>query len=202
MARIIDDSGSETKLILDPHPDELETLERAADSWDREIAFGIQGRCGCRAHEVPSVRVGEWRWSDSADSWFAEVRGKDTTGGERKTREVWVPDQLMRQLQRFASERGLETGDPVIDVSTSTIRRWVHETAAAVDDDPRADIRHVDQLSSHDLRRSWVTYHLVERGADVRTMMAIGGWSSYQAIEPYLGAPTDSKIGRVMASTD
>ena len=56
-------------------------------------------------------------------------------------------------------------------------------------------------VSSHDLRRSWATYHLVERGVDVRTMMAIGGWSSYSAIEPYLDEPTEARIGSVMMGT-
>ena len=54
-------------------------------------------------------------------------------------------------------------------------------------------------VSSHDLRRSWATYHIVERGVDVRTMMSIGGWSDYSAIEPYLGEATENKIGRSMA---
>jgi site-specific recombinase XerD len=53
-------------------------------------------------------------------------------------------------------------------------------------------------VSSHDLRRSWATYHLVERQVDVRTMMAIGGWSDYSAIEPYLAEPTEGRIGEAM----
>lgn len=51
---------------------------------------------------------------------------------------------------------------------------------------------------SHDLRRSWATYHLVERQVDVRTMMAVGGWSDYSAIKPYLKEPTESRIGDAM----
>ena len=54
-------------------------------------------------------------------------------------------------------------------------------------------------VSSHDLRRSWVTYHIVERGVYVRTIMSIGGWSDYSAIEPYLGEATEAKIGRSMS---
>jgi hypothetical protein len=30
-------------------------------------------------------------------------------------------------------------------------------------------------------------------------MMAIGGWSDYSAIEPYLAAPTESRIGDAMS---
>ena len=52
----------------------------------------------------------------------------------------------------------------------------------------------------HDLRRIWATYHLVERQVDVRMMMAIGGWSDYSAIEPYLTEPTERRIGNAMRS--
>lgn len=53
-------------------------------------------------------------------------------------------------------------------------------------------------VSSHDLRRSWARHHLVEQQVDVRTMMAVGGWSDYSAIEPYLKEPTQARIGEAM----
>jgi GH18 family chitinase len=40
----------------------------------------------------------------------------------------------------------------------------------------------------------------VERQVDVRTMMSIGGWSDYSAIEPYLAEPTETRIGQAMRS--
>jgi site-specific recombinase XerD len=55
-------------------------------------------------------------------------------------------------------------------------------------------------VTCHDLRRSWATYHLVEEGKDVRTMMSVGGWSEYQAIEPYLKEATEARIGEVMGN--
>ena len=60
-------------------------------------------------------------------------------------------------------------------------------------DDPRWK-----SVSSHDLRRSWATYHLIERQVDVRTMRSIGGWSDYSAIEPYLAEPTETRIGQAL----
>lgn len=76
------------------------------------------------------------------------------------------------------------------------IRRWVKEAAEYLAD--RLDEPRWHSVSSHDLRRSWATYHLVERQVDVRTMMSIGGWSDYSAIEPYLAEPTESRIGVAM----
>lgn len=56
----------------------------------------------------------------------------------------------------------------------------------------------MSEASSYDLRRSLTTYHLIENEVDVRTLMSIGGWSDYYAIEPYLAKPTESRIGEAM----
>jgi predicted thioesterase len=36
---------------------------------------------------------------------------------------------------------------------------------------------------------------LVEEDVSVRVMIDIGGWSSYESIEPYLAQPTPATIG-------
>ena len=41
-------------------------------------------------------------------------------------------------------------------------------------------------------------YHSVERQMDIQTMMSIGGWSDYSAVEPYLAEPTEARIGEAM----
>jgi len=201
MVRITDDSGSVTKCILDPYDEELSALEATvrSENWEREVAVQLMGRVGCRADEVTYPSRSSLRWSSSGECWFLEIRGKNTSGeaGTKKTRDAWVPDGVAENMQRFASERERGSEEPLVDASTSSVRRWIHEARAELADDRTDRWGHV---SSHDLRRSWVTYHLVERGTDVRTMMSIGGWSSYDAIEPYLGAPTESRIGDVMQS--
>ena len=199
MVRIIDDSGSVTKCSLDPYDEELSQLERTARAadWEREVAVQLMGRCGLRADEVTYPAPTHLRWSSSGECWLLEVRGKNTDGGEKKTRDAWVPDAIAENLQRFASEREREQREPFVDASTSSVRRWVREARRELVEQGAGD--RWASVSSHDLRRSWATYHMVERGVDVRTMMSIGGWSSYDAIEPYLGAPTESKIGRSMS---
>ena len=53
------------------------------------------------------------------------------------------------------------------------------------------DFRHV---SSHDLRRRFAQRLLVDRQMNPRVVMAVGGWDSFQAIEPYLNAPTQAVV--------
>jgi site-specific recombinase XerC len=193
----MDDSGDVAKCWLDR--DELEELETAAgrDGWEREIAITLMGRCGLRASEVSYPADKHLRHSDDADGWLLEVRGKNTEGGDPKIRDVWVPERVERDVRKFSRERGLSSADPWVSASTSSIRRWVREARELVAE--RSDqAERWRAVSSHDLRRSWATYHLVERQVDVRTMMSIGGWSDYSAIEPYLAEPTESRIGEAM----
>ncbi|WP_254538703.1 tyrosine-type recombinase/integrase [Halomarina litorea] len=194
----VDDSGGVTKCW--PNRDELAGLDAAAAraDWKREIAIMLMGRCGFRADEVNYPGDAELRWSEKGGCWFVEIRGKNTRGGEPKLCDAWMPEDVEANVRRFSRERGRGTGESWVDASKSSVRRWVKEAAAEVAEDAEQSERWL-QVSSHDLRRSWATYHLVERQVDVRTMMSIGGWSDYSTIEPYLAEPTEGRIGEAMS---
>jgi len=195
----IDDSGEVVKCWLSP--DELDQLEQAAGDgwgWEREVALQLMARCGLRVDEVSYPGPEHLRWSDDGRCWLFEVRGKDTSGGGPKVRDAWMPDDVQDDVHKFARERAVDPTDPWVEAATSTVRRWVKDAASDVREQTGDDRwRHV---SSHDLRRSFATYHLVERQVDVRTMMAVGGWSDYSAIEPYLKEPTEGRIGEAFAN--
>jgi site-specific recombinase XerC len=154
-------------------------------------------RCGLRVDEVDYPTLDRLRWSSSGDCWLLEVQGKNTKGGGKKTRDAWVPEDVAENIQRFSSERDRDATESTVSVATSSVRRWVKEATEQLVDDGHGD--RWRSVSSHDLRRNWATYHIVERGVDVRTMISIGGWSDYSAIEPYLGEATENKIGQSMA---
>jgi len=193
----IDDSDDVTKCWLDQ--EELARLEDAAgrEDWEREVALQLLGRCGFRADEVSYPGDAQLRWSDDAEGWLVEVRGKNTKGGDPTVRDAWMPESVEGNVRRFSRERERMTGEAWVQASTPTVRRWVKEAAQAVASDAARPERW-EAVSSHDLRRSWATYHLVERQVDVRTMMSVGGWSDYSAIEPYLAEPTETRIGEAM----
>jgi integrase len=164
--------------------------------WEREIAVQLMGRCGLRASEVNYPGDDHLRYSEDGGAWLFEVRGKNTKGGDRKTRDAWMPDDVADDVHKYSRERQLDPSESWVDVSTPSVRRWVKEAAKAIAED--LDEPRWRSVSSHDLRRSWATYHLVERQVDVRTMMSIGGWSNYSAVEPYLAEPTEAWIGEAM----
>ena len=192
----VDDSSTVTKCWLTPT--ELDRLEQTAGDrgWEREIALQLMGRCGLRASEVNYPTDAHLRYSEDGDIWLFEVQGKNTKGGSKATRDAWMPDTVASDLHEFSRERQLSPSEPWVDASTPSVRRWVKEAAHTLAESEN-DSRWLE-VSSHDLRRSWATHHLVERQVDVRTMMSIGGWSDYSAIEPYLAEPTEARIGEAM----
>ena len=57
-------------------------------------------------------------------------------------------------------------------------------------------------MSSHDLRRRFAQRLLVDEGVNPRVVMAVGGWSSFSAIEPYLNEPTEDVISEAFDEAD
>lgn len=199
----IDDSGARVKVWLGD--DEADTLQRTLEkqAWERGIAGLLMLRCGLRSEETTTVTPNDVERAKDGESWFLEVQGKNTKGGEKTTRKTWLPDDVERDLFNFARQNDIDDDEPYLPYTPRTIQNWISNNhgkdeqgtgaadVLARDEDEHDDWKHV---SSHDLRRHWAHHHLVERKVPVRVMMAIGGWSSYSAIEPYLTEPSESNI--------
>ncbi|WP_312912326.1 site-specific integrase [Natronosalvus caseinilyticus] len=189
----IDDSGRETKCWLE-YPNEIDQLADAAREagWKRRIAILLMGKVGLRASGVLTANPKGLSYNDNGEYWSLTVRGKNTKDTDGKaTRDAYVPTGVKRELENYAKERDIAPSEPYVDVSVDSVRRWVREAAEELTEESER----WGDVSSHDLRRSWATYHLVEQEVSPRVMMEIGGWDSYNAIEPYLAKPTPSKIG-------
>ena len=194
----IDDSNEQVKCWLD-FPDEVKLLEQKARErdWEQEIAIQLMSRIGCRVSGVLTAKPENLRWNPDGEYWEIAIRGKNTKGGEKTVRDAYVPDSVKDNLDRYQSERDINPSEAYINKSVKTVERWVREITNGLSENHGERWKHV---SSHDLRRSWVTHHLVEEDVAVRVMMEIGGWSDYQSIEPYLAKPSSEKIGEELNS--
>jgi len=114
----------------------------------------LLGRCGLRADEVPYPSDDDLRWSDDGEVWLFEIRGKDPKGGSPKTRDAWMPEDVVDDIHKYSRGRELDANDSWVSASKSSVRRWVKEAAE------REDAPRWRSVSSHDLRRSWATYTL------------------------------------------
>jgi integrase len=163
--------------------DEYERLPRATSSYDQEIALRLMGDCGLRVAEVLDVCPEHIsRMTDGRHYGLEVVAGKDTSSfysgasiGKRGFRSI-------RDINRYTQQQEITSDEPQIDRSKRTLQYWVETAAASVADETGdEDYRRV---TSHALRRCWANHLLVEQGITPRIVMALGGWSSYNAIEP------------------
>jgi integrase len=180
---------------------EYRELPRQAHSGLAEVALRLMGDCGLRVAEVPDVTAEDIsRRSDGRHYELRVTGAKDTTGTYEggKYRETWLPVDLEAHINRIVQQPAneIEDGDSVVRRSKRTLQNWMERAAAgAAEETGDEDYR---KVSTHDLRRCWAHHLLVEEGVSPRIVMALGGWSSYDAIEPYLAAPTEENINREM----
>ena len=73
------------------------------------------------------------------------------------------------------------------------VRRTAERDADAAGDDD------FEKVSTHDLRRRLAQRLLVDEQMNPRVVMAVGGWDSFAAIEPYLNAPHEDVIDEAFA---
>ena len=182
---------------------EYENIPRTANNWHEELAIRIMGECGLRVGEVVNVEPGDIsRMSDGEHHKLTVHKGKDTTGDYDggKHREAWIPDALETDIYRYVQERHIESDELLFPVTDRTVKNWVKR--AAQNTASRTGDTDYKKVSSHDLRRSWAHYLLVEQKINPRIVMALGGWSSYDAIEPYLNKPSESNIIDAMSAVD
>lgn len=159
---------------------EVETLLDHVDAPIKWIAVALGVRCGLRSEEIVGVAPG-----DVVDGPTGQmVRVRDGKGGDY--RESPAPDELVTRVETVAEVQNYATDQPIVGVTTRTLRRWVtqfgDELANETGDDGWRD------LSTHDLRRTWAT-NLSEAGVDPLVALDWGGWADLETfLDHYQGA--------------
>ncbi len=181
--------GNSTKVWM--ADDELDDLRRAAASRRDDLIIQLGAYVGLRAFEVPQIQPQHIK--QEGDQYRLRVpEGKDTANGEGKPRDAFLPGDLERDLRQFQTEKNIAPRDPFVDLSERGVRDVVKRTAETAADQTGDDDFHL--VSSHDLRRRFAQRLLVEKEINPRVVMQVGGWDSFQAIEPYLNAPTPDVV--------
>lgn len=176
---------------------EIEDLRRAAANYRDDIIIQLGAYVGLRAFEIPQVSPADISETDTGQYRLRVPRGKDTTGGGGKPRDAYLPDAVERDLQQFQNAENIAPKNSFVDLTERGVRAVVKRTAeAAADETGDEDFRYV---SSHDLRRRFAQRLLVDENMNPRVVMQVGGWDSFQAIEPYLNAPTPEVVDDAFA---
>lgn len=158
--------------------DETEDLIDATHSDKARLAIQLGVRCGLRSDEI--VRVAPEDVVNTEAGWMLRVDSAKSDG----KRQTPAPDVVAGMLRAYGS--GNPPDQPVIDVTTRTIRNWVK--VAAMECKEQSGDEMWEYVSPHDLRRTWATNL---KGADVESLIVCdwGGWSDLETfLDHYRGA--------------
>jgi len=180
---------------------ELETLRRCAANHRNDLIIQLGGYVGLRAFEVPQIQPKHVKRTTDGDHYRLRVpEGKDTTGNGGKPRDAYLPRDVEADIHRYANANDINRDEPLVGIGKSAVRDVVKRTAIrAAEETGDDDYRHV---SSHDLRRRFAQRLLVDESMNPRVVMQVGGWDSFQAIEPYLNAPTPDIVNGAFEDAD
>ncbi|MFC7059933.1 site-specific integrase [Halovenus salina] len=196
--RIKSTSGDEHKVWLTD--EEIEDLRRATRSQRDDIIIQLGAYVGLRAFEIPQPTPSDITKSEGGQYRLRVEAGKDTSGNGGKPRNAFLPNSVERDLQRFQNSENISPRDPFIDLKQPGVRAVVKRTAErAAAETGVEDFR---KVSTHDLRRRFAQRLLVDEAMNPRVVMQVGGWSSFQAIEPYLNAPSEDIVDDAFSEVD
>jgi len=153
----------------------------------RYIGLALMAHCGCRSQEAVDVRPIHIVEGDETDQKFLRI----PEGKGSKERMTPITDDLAGRIDGFAGDNRTE---PVLDVTTRTLRRWVKRAAqhrAAETGDTRWQY-----VGPHDLRRTW-GHLMLEDEVLPSVLMQWGGWEDYETFQKhYLGKHSEQVQAR------
>ncbi|QRV16324.1 site-specific integrase [Haloterrigena salifodinae] len=181
--------------------EELQELRRAAASHRDDLIIQLGGYVGLRAFEIPQIQPQHVKRTDDGEHYRLRIpEGKDTSGSGGKPRDAYLPRDVEGDIHRFRNAEDIDRHEPLINLSERGVRNVVKRAAErAAEETGDGDYHYV---SSHDLRRRYAQRLLVDEQMNPRVVMAVGGWGSFQAIEPYLNSPTPEVVNEAFEETD
>lgn len=151
---------------------EVQELLGQFEETSKRIATSLAARCGLRSDEVLDVAPENVVETDAGQ--MLRVWESAKTG---KYRETPIPPNLATTIRTVGDVRDATTDDPVVDVSTRTLRRWMADATEHLYE--TTDEPGWQYVGFHDLRRTWATSL---RSADVDAMVVCdwGGWDDLE----------------------
>ncbi|MHC3437504.1 bacterio-opsin activator domain-containing protein [Natrialbaceae archaeon A-gly3] len=170
--------------------DQYDALLDAAATYREALAVRLAGEVGLRPAELARIRPGDVRRVQVDPlRYLLAVPEADGNGTDRTT---YLPTGVERELRRYIRSNGIDDDQPVFDVTARRLQMLIADVAS------RGAELHADpslaDVSSSDLRQFFAHTSLVEHEVNPRVVKAVGGWRSFEGLEPYLPEPEEETI--------
>ncbi len=171
-------------------PDQYDALLDAAATYREVLVVRLAGEVGLRPAELARLHPGDvTRVQVDPLRYLLAVPPAD---GDDDERTAYLPTDVERELRRYVRSNGIGDDERIFDVTPRRLQMLVSEVG-----DRAAELRNDSRLaavSTSDLRRFFAYSSLVEHEVNPRVVKAVGGWRSFEGLEPYLPEPTDETI--------
>ncbi|WP_440769710.1 bacterio-opsin activator domain-containing protein [Natronorubrum sp. DTA28] len=168
---------------------QYESLLDAAETYREALVVRLCGDVGLRPTELTELTVDDVEQVRiDPPRYLVRVPAVDDGSG----RTAYLPTHVERELRRYARSNGLSTDDRIFPVTARRLQMLVSEVAdraAEFLDQPT-----LADASTSDLRQYFARTALVDHAVNPRVVKTVGGWRSFEALEPYLPEPTDAEI--------
>ena len=169
------------------------------------LASRIMGETSPRRGITVELTPNDFFVPDAPDVELAFVKlreTKDTTEGENalggKTRISWVPWDLYEEVQQYCEDEGIEDDELIFDIGGKQLKKLIMKAAEATA--IATGNQDYEHLRPHDFRAYYATNMVQRLNVDIETVMAMGGWGSRKAIDPYLAKPLPRDLQDDLAS--
>ncbi|WP_435348953.1 bacterio-opsin activator domain-containing protein [Haloarchaeobius sp. HRN-SO-5] len=176
--------------------DDYEAILRAASTNRARLVVRLAGEVGLRPFEIATVSPGNVRTVvvDGTLHYLLRVTAGDDD------RDAYVPAELRRELDRYATGNDIDSTEQLFDVSVRRLQMLVADVAAAAADETGRE--HLRNVSSSDLRHFFARDLLVERGVPPGVVMAVGGWTQLSSLGQYVDQPSPEDVVRAFETDD
>ena len=109
---------------------EYEHLRQSAETHREELLVRLCGEVGLRAAEIPRLRPRDVasQGDEGSTRYFLTVREGD---GQR---EAYVPSRVAQDFWQYVRSNGIESDEPVVDVTPRRVQMLVGEIESTVEE--------------------------------------------------------------------
>jgi len=167
-------------------------IRGAARTHREELVVRLCGEAGLRPAEQARVRPGDL--FEHRGGHLLAVFGDDRDDhagddGDEPARETALPEDVARDLRKYATSNGIAADEPLFPVSARRLSMLIGEVV-----DRTAGV----DASVTELRRQFAA-GLLEEGVAPQTVVELGGWERVESLAPVLPDPDRDELVRAVS---